>query len=185
MIKSADGMRGAEYPKNADAVNPAESPDLSPNADHDHNNGERRFGEILEILRQHGTDNPEQVLAQLNQYYLNVHQPDSEYEGLVRAAARMDKADPGSGKRFIRAIVDDYERQSQLQEREQRAYEGAQRVRHWHASIALGVAALTALGVVGGGVYCAVTGNIAGAGILLGGTAAVIIGAFLKVRLTK
>ena len=80
---------------------------------------------FIEILRQHGTDDPERVLAQLNQYYLSVHQPDSEYEGLVRAAERMKAVDPGSGPRFIRAILADYERQSALQEREQTHLENA------------------------------------------------------------
>lgn len=167
----------------ADAGSPGLATSTAPKGDED--DGEQRVREILDLLRQHGTDNPEQVLAQLNQYYLSVHQPDSEYEGLVRAAERMDAADPGSGKRFIRSVIEDYERQSHLQEREQTYYENAQKVRHWHASIALGVAALIALGAVGGGIYCAVTGNIAGAGILLGGTVAVIIGAFLKVRITN
>ncbi len=146
---------------------------------------DQRFREVLDLLRQHGTDNPEQVLAQLNQYYLSVQQPDSEYEGLVRAAERMDSVDPGSGKRFIQSVIEDYERQSRLQEREQAYQESAQSTRHWHASIALGVAAFIALSAVGGGTYCAVTGNIAGAGILLGGTVAVIIAAFLKVRITN
>lgn len=151
----------------------------------DQSTSEQRFREVLDLLRQHGTDDPEQVLAQLNQYYLSVPQPDSEYEGLVRAAERMDSVDPGSGKRFIQSVIEDYERQSRLQEREQAYQESAQSTRHWHASIALGVAAFIALGAVGGGIYCAVTGNTAGAAILLGGTVAVIIAAFLKVRITN
>lgn len=140
---------------------------------------------FIEILRQHGTDDPERVLAQLNQYFLSVHQPDSEYEGLMRAAKQMETVDPGSGQQFIRAVLADYERQSALQEREQIYLEKAQSVRHRHATAALVVASAIAVAAVGGGVYCAVTGNIAGAGILLGGTVAVIIGAFLKIRVTR
>lgn len=89
---------------------------------------------FIEILRQHGTDDPERVLAQLNQYFLSVHQPDSEYEGLMRAAKQMETVDPGSGQQFIRAVLADYERQSALQEREQIYLEKAQSVRHRHAT---------------------------------------------------
>ena len=75
--------------------------------------------------------------------------------------------------------------QSALQAREQTHLENAQTVRHRHATAALAVASAIGVAAVGGGVYCAVTGNIAGAGVLLGGTVAVIIGAFLKVRVTR